>query len=953
MDTTSFLEAILPSEGVYLVATNTGKGFRHRGFTSVPEMAAFIAECDAKGVTVYHACSSYRETPHMRDGKYVARTPENWLCAKAFWCDVDCGKDKAAEGRGYASQREGAVALIEWCNKRNLPRPLLVNSGRGIHAYWPLTSSLPPDQWVPAASALKSMMQVDGLLADPSRTADFASVLRPVGTHNRKDPAHPLMVKGEDKFVVTEPEKFIALLATEIANSDVPAYLAGNEESINVDYPHVDASIKLCAEKCRQIAIMRDTQGDVSYDHWRGVIGLVKHAVEGIELAHEWSTRRGETGHTNLDVDTRYNTWTSGPTTCEFFRNCNPEGCKDCPFAGKIKTPLVLGRIEPEQPAKVVEGKLEHDGVNRSFEVPELPKGFSWDGTGMSRAVRNRDGVVEMHRFCGTLFYPIAIIRTAEGESEYQFRAHLPRGNIREFSIPGSVVGTGGNKLLESLGAQGVLLGDERDASMNNHAYVKGAIARLSERVDATTTHSHFGWQNDGSFLLGTRLFKPSGDVTEVLLSGYAAAKQSCFPRPRGELKAYVEAVDWVYNREGMEPLQYLMCSMWASPLVELCEPLYKGIPCALTGAESGKGKTTAATAALYAYGDASELCIAGEAGATSRAQAALLGAVRNLPVLFDEVTSMSSQTLSKLCYALSNGVENLRLQASGGKVVFSNRESWRLHTAFTGNSNITERLALSGNAEAESMRLFEICVDNYPVPKLDPLAVSTQLAVISKNSGWAGEVLVKWLVTHRNEANSILLQSLDVFTSNRDLSTEPKYRFYRNHMACTLTAAKIMHSLGLINFDLDKLAKFASEAVVTMVETARAENMLPPEGILANMLEDLSPGIATTETYDVQPGHAPYKLQLNCPLVGRRIKGSGILKDNYNGKLFLSIRAITSWCNEHRVNKEALSKGLATKGILLSKRTQFTLGRGTDVVTGQQRGWELDATKLEGEINE
>ena len=70
------------------------------------------------------------------NGKLIARTSSNWLAAKAFWSDIDCGHTKALEGKGYATQKEGAKALLGWCKSKGLPFPMLVNSGRGIHAYW-------------------------------------------------------------------------------------------------------------------------------------------------------------------------------------------------------------------------------------------------------------------------------------------------------------------------------------------------------------------------------------------------------------------------------------------------------------------------------------------------------------------------------------------------------------------------------------------------------------------------------------------------------------------------------------------------------------------------------------------------------------------------------------------------------------------------------------------------
>ena len=42
---------------------------------------------------------------------------------------------------------------------------------------------------------MKDVLRAYGFRQDPSRTSDSASVLRPVGTHNRKDPANPKSVR--------------------------------------------------------------------------------------------------------------------------------------------------------------------------------------------------------------------------------------------------------------------------------------------------------------------------------------------------------------------------------------------------------------------------------------------------------------------------------------------------------------------------------------------------------------------------------------------------------------------------------------------------------------------------------------------------------------------------------------------------------------------------------------
>lgn len=957
MDTTEFLSAILPPEGVYLIAASTDKGFRHRGFESIEEAADFAIKCDKRGVATYHACATYKRAPYIdENGKLISRTSVNWHSAKSFWADIDCGSDKADSGHGYATQREGAKAILSWCIKREFPIPMLVSSGRGIHAYWCLTEQLQPVDWVKSASTLKQVMQKDGLLIDPSRASDFASVLRPVGTHNRKDPNNPLevkVVKAQDVTIdTTELVEKIASLGLEVCGElpPPPPWLTG-EEVEEVPYTPIECSAELCANKCTQVALMRDTKGDVGYDHWRGVIGIIKHCKEGIDLARDWTSRRHETGHQNLDVDTRFNTWTSGPTTCEFFQKCNAGGCDGCQFLGKIKTPLVLGRIEPEPEAETVDAVVEDGGKQTQvkLEVPELPENYQWDGTNLVRYIQSKDGVLEARPFCKTRFYLINRIRNEEGKFEFVARAHMPKGMIRDFNIPGSVIGAGGSRLMELLGAYEIMTMNSKDSPNHMTAYLKDAVNKLTQKSSVTSTHTSFGWQNDGSFLLGTRLYRPDGTEVEALLSGYAADSVGAFPRPKGSLETYAEKLNWIYNREGMEPMQYLICSMLAAPLVGLAEPTYNGIPCALTGADSGKGKTTAAICALYAYGRAfPDLVISGKAGATARAQAALLGTLGNLPVLFDEITNIDQKALSDLCYALSNGVERIRLRASRGGVAFSNRESWRTQVAMTGNSHLGARLALGGNTEAEAMRVFEIRVDQYNIPKLDPLAVSTAVSEIEKNSGVAGEVFVKYLVQNRNTAVNILLDTYGLFTGEEDLMTEPKYRFFRNHMAVTLAGARILKDLGVVKFDIEKLRDFAVEAVRALLKETKDLNTVEPEDILSQMLTDLSPRIATTLTFEVGSNEPLYQFTSNQGLVGRAIRGNDLKRDEHDGKMWVSIKAVREWCVEHRVDMSTLTRKALSLGVITQRSVRVYLGKSMTVVTPQTRCWEFDLKKLE-----
>ena len=112
------------------------------------------------------------------------RTAKNVHLIKSLWADIDTrlGKPEAP----YADHAEAAAALGKFCVAAGLPPPCLINSGNGIHAYWPFDQPVTLQDWLPLAHGLKSACQQHGMLIDPSRTADAASILRSPGTNNYK-----------------------------------------------------------------------------------------------------------------------------------------------------------------------------------------------------------------------------------------------------------------------------------------------------------------------------------------------------------------------------------------------------------------------------------------------------------------------------------------------------------------------------------------------------------------------------------------------------------------------------------------------------------------------------------------------------------------------------------------------------------------------------------------------
>lgn len=160
--------------------------FSNKPVSSIEQAVSFALAYSTLGLDTYFGIGEFAFPD--------SRAASNALGAWAFIVDIDVGPDKAATGRGYASIDDALAALMNFCVKAGLPEPThLVNSGAGIHAYWPFDALLGRAQWQEYAGKFKALMKACGLLADPSRTADIASVLRVPGTLNFKySPPRPV-----------------------------------------------------------------------------------------------------------------------------------------------------------------------------------------------------------------------------------------------------------------------------------------------------------------------------------------------------------------------------------------------------------------------------------------------------------------------------------------------------------------------------------------------------------------------------------------------------------------------------------------------------------------------------------------------------------------------------------------------------------------------------------------
>jgi hypothetical protein len=975
MDALDFFAKILPSHGnFYLVLTTTkiaknGQPAKfHKAFSDHHTLAAAVEKLDRRTdiTAVYHACGSYLR-PHIETDELHPvtgkprlryRVPENRAEAKAFWLDIDCGADKAEKGKGYEDKRAATTAVLRFSKQIGWPAPMLVSSGNGLHCYWPLEEEIPADEWVALAKWLKAATAHFGLLADPSRTADFASILRPIGSTNRKreHKAVKLMRDGDvtpfddlkDALNAAIREHDIELLAdntptTNGLNDDLTAHLD--------NFPKLDSSGALVADHCQQVAAMRDTQGDVDYEHWFSVLGVLKFCVDGRELAEEWTARRDETGHANVDWDAKLDTWQYGPSTCSRFQGCNPAGCEGCAHKGKIKSPIVLGRIVPETVEQVVETKSEQ-GAPETVVIPALPTGYSWDNRNMVRSLINKDGIVEPHAYCANLFYPTMRIRKEDATFNIGIRMHLPDSRTRDFEVPFEALASQ-TDMLRALARYELIQSNHKDSGTHMMAYLRDSMEKLKREVEEVNTLTTFGWKYDmQAFLMGDRLYHKDGTIRRVLLGGYAAGKKHLFPTPKGTLQGYAAPLNFIYNRPGLEPMQYALCSGWGSLLSAFCEDTYKGLMFSLYSGKSGTGKSTVCYNSLYAFGNADQMTKKSEDMGTKNELYAFVGTLNNIPMLFDELTKIDPEDLSALAYRISLGEERGRLKNTAGGTRFADAATWRMSPFVTSNKDLHALLSMTqANAEAESVRVVQIHLDDFNIPELkgaDLQAFQMACDQIKLNAGSAGDAMIRYCVTHVDE---LYQRMRDKVTMLAGFIGEPKFRFYRNHAACTLVMAEIAKELGIVEFDLAKLTEFSIATMDRLRSNISVSTAVTPEDAYARMVSALASRVIVTSEYrDKRHGSGPEtpRRPVVGEVAGRLISSPPSNKDPYRGRLMLASRDVKEWCTRNRVDYNTILSYLQTQKALISPHEKLRLTRGTDMSGGQTWCIVIDTLALE-----
>ena len=897
-------------EGILCVSELVESGdragrFRNFWIDDREKAVEWALKLDAAGRTVFIAQGSFKEA----FGEWHGRKADHTAKFKSFFLDIDCG-----EGKAYPSQKAGLNALLKFCKTAQLAIPSIVNSGNGLYAHWVLSKSIPAPLWHGVAKLLQSVVvKLEPGLDSDHIMADRARVLRPVGSTNRKKGGSKPVTLVHDaeevdvtKFALSVRDA-AARLKIEVATPK-PDLAKGAEFLAGLDMGK-PTSAHVIADKCSQIANIRESEGDVPEPVWYAAVGLLRFTVEAPDIIHDWS--RGHSGYDSGSTDKKiaqHEKAGVGPTTCAKFSALSPTLCDNCKHIGRITSPVSLG-YEAPKPMERVDGKTTYPDPPSGFTISE--QGVFYNDGGEARCI---------------YAYPLwvqSINSDFFGES-FTLRHRLPHNGWKEVTAPSNKINEPKSFFSTMIDAHiGVVGADNRKLFM---VYVDTFMAKLRANQKLATLSGQMGWQEndqhtDLDFVLGAEVFSPDGEVRNV---GYSASAPEFVRqmRPVGDTGAWAGATD-VFNRPGLEGLAFeFICAAFGAPLVKFTS--YEGAMLSVVGA-SGLGKTLTSEYALTAWGPWNKLLLLERD--TNNSLARRFGVYGSLPICIDEISNITPEATSNLAYQITQGRDKNRLtkNATERKDV----QEWRTLAVVSSNHSLVDKLGLvKGDASAEINRIFEYEVlDGFTIEE------STRIgAVINSNYGVAGREYVKWLAQNQHKHAESIKKLTSMLTDK--VAARPDERFWLMTAAVGLYGGMIAHKLGISLVRVDRLVSWICDTLI-MMRRVKVSEIFDCASFLGSFLDKYSGGVIVVRSYspDGSFDAAPYRAPTRGLVARIEVEPK---------KLFVSAEGLRYALGLMQVSPRKFASLMKNNG-LVSTSNRMPLGRGTIYQSPAQQVWEFD----------
>ena len=763
-----------------------------------------------------------------------SRKADDCLYVRSFFIDLDVG-----EGKEYADKADAHTALYKLQGAADLPDPVVIDSGGGIHAYWIMDTDIPKDEWKPAAEAFKALC-LQHIAIDPVVTADAARIMRCPDTFNYKTGTpRPTSVITDEIHVYNWPEFKVFLMGGEV---DTPAAEAPSSETTDIlaNVPKgldddTKAMLKLdnfprkfsvLAQKsvdeeggCAQIKFMCENATSLEEPMWFAGLSIAKFCDDGATAIHELSEDHPDYNYGKTEEKaSRF----PAPRTCAWFIDNYPSRCDGCQHKGNIISPISLAREFTPAKANTEESIWE---VSDSKAVPDFPDFLIPYVRGQyggiyfipapkidKKGVKHQDDpiLILTHNL-----YPITrMVSPHDGEC-LLMRLELPKDGYREFLLPMKHV-YAKEAFKAIMSSNGVFFNSVYDQHLMNYIVKWGQYLQTTEK--AQQMRMQMGWTQERtdpewekrSFVIGKKEITYKGETVDAPSSPFVKGLARHFTQ-HGTYQKWRESMDFL-NNPGFELHSFASMSGFGSPLMPYTST--SGVVISLTG-KSGNAKTGAMYAGLSIFGNPKDLSVvkATDNGLTGR----YLG-LHSLMFGLDEVGDKKADELGNLIHNVSHGKAKIRMQGS----VNAERDyemSASLIALLTSNHGLysileAKKLSLDG----EAARLIEFAVKKPPMMDKDGTLGTKIFDPFRYNYGHAGPMFIKEIITR---GDNYVLDYIHAWEERflKDFGVYTEYRFYQNAAAANFTGATIANEHGITAYDIERVYAKTVEAMIDIRE--------------------------------------------------------------------------------------------------------------------------------------
>ena len=906
----NFLHSIWPKQGACYTLFSLKPTTKHRQQTWVhptetQKIDAFVARTRANSQNAFMALASFSTTNRTQ------ATAEYMRC---LFADLDVGPAP----KPYRSQPEALAGLMQFCTEADFPKPTwLVDSGRGLQAYWVGDTDLPIAQWQDMANRFFELCKEKGLLVDSTVSRDSARILRVPTSLHCKDLTDlrevRILMEGAPCVwgdLLSRLPAAIQLPAPP-AHLQVPVDITLNTSlgSLNVTKKNFGAIIRRTFQGHGCGFLLHAVQYSEQLDEpsWRAASSIGKFCEDANEAVYAVSAKHA--GYTPENTLVKLGGILT-PYRCDTIRELDgcQKFCDSCTHWKKIKSPISLGAMAnviatdtptpeaAETPTDAVPPEAPHplDVILQNTPAPSatastpFPYTIGQDNYTYKQLSEKEaqdaakkdvklftapDGAPLKRVYKGAITLIGRAYDTNEGEEIVQLSVVRGRDQNRFAKVPLRDVGS--KDMLRKSLKQGAILNDTEATTVQD--FVAKAIIMDKEDKEAASVVTHGGWaSNLSSFTYGRWAIQNDGTISNVIpLAGMDTLTKVM--QVKGSSSHWVTMADY-WNKPGHEAMAFTLLTTFGAPLMKLMDMGTAGGLIHLFSPESGVGKSAVQNMICAAYGNPRLMIMTPQD--TINSMMSLIGTYCNTPICIDEITNHPPEEVSRLVYQFSQGREKTRMDSNMN--IRATSGDWNTMVVSSGNASLIDKLcALKASPDGELMRFLELRPE--PLNPNEPL--SDVMTGIYDNYGSVGAKYLYNVVAHQDIVREEITYVKNYI--NERSSMGQSHRFWMALCVANIAGGRLAKRLGFIDYDMDVLAEWTINMVNDLITSLEAR-IMQGGNAFGNLMAALS-------------GHTITIPEQGLPIMPYRDPRA--LVDMATRRVSVSISALTQVAAEHQVS--------------------------------------------------